>query len=185
MKSLINFKKLINIRNLIIVALCITIIFLGIGFSILSVKLKEKSEDNLIFDVAITKVVQNTSIKGDIYSPTATHELSNHDKTITTKLSLYAPFDEVSYTLTVENRGTITAEILDIIESPNYTTDTTNMLNISPVEITYYDVVGTILEPNETTEIKVVASYKPAITIVPRHFTYSLTILTESKAKEE
>lgn len=185
MKSLINLQKLINIRNLIIVALCITIIFLGIGFSILSVELKEKSEDNLIFDVAITNVVQNTSIKGAIYSPTATHELSNNDKTITTKLSLYAPFDELSYTLTVENRGTITAEILDIIESPNYTTDTTNMLNISPVEITYYDIVGTILEPNESTEIKVVASYKPAITIVPRHFTYSLTILSESKAKEE
>ena len=59
------------------------------------------------------------------------------------------------------------------------------MLNISPVEITYYDIVGTILEPNESTEFKVVASYKPAITIVPRHFTNSLTKLSESKAKEE
>ncbi len=185
MKKLINLKKLINIRNLIIVALCITIIFLGIGFSILSIELQSKSEENLIFDVAITNVVQNTSIKGAIYTPTATHELSNHDKTVTSTLNLYAPYDELSYTLTIENRGTITAEILDIIESPNYTTDTTNMLNISPVEITYYDVIGTILEPNETTEIKVVASYKPAVTIVPRQFTYSLTILAESKAKEE
>ena len=178
-------KSLINIRNLIIVALCITIIFLGIGFSILSIQLEEKSEDNLIFDVSITKVLQNTSIKGDIYSPNATHELSNNNKTITTKFNLYAPYDEVSYTITIENKGTITAEILDIIESPNYTTDTTNMLNISPVEITYYDVVGTILEPGETTEIKVVAAYKPTITVIPRNFTYSLTVLSESKAKEE
>ena len=185
MKALINFRKLINIRNIIIVALCVTIIFLGIGFSVLSVELKEKSEENLIFDVAITNIVQNTSIKGDIYSPTAEHELSNNDKTLTTQLSLYAPYDELSYNITIENKGTITAEIIDIIESPNYTSDPTNMLNISPVEITYSDVVGTILEPNETTEIKVVVSYKPVINVIPRQFDYSLTVLAESKAKEE
>ena len=63
MKKLINLKNLINIRNLIIVILCLTIISLGIGFAFLSVELEKRSDKNLIFDVAIVDVVQNTLIK--------------------------------------------------------------------------------------------------------------------------
>ena len=81
MKKLINLKKLINIRNLIIVILCLTIISLGIGFAILSIELEERSDEKLIFDVSITDVKQNTSIKGGLNSPIAKHSISQKVQT--------------------------------------------------------------------------------------------------------
>ena len=117
MKKLINLKNLINIRNLIIVVLCITIISLGIGFAILSVELEKRSSKNLIFNVAITDVKQNTSIKGGDISPTAIHTITDSKKTISTQMNLYVPYDELSYTYTsVDNTIHSLNEAIDELE---------------------------------------------------------------------
>lgn len=185
MKKLINLKKLINIRNLIIVILCLTIISLGIGFAILSIELEERSDENLIFDVSITDVKQNTSIKGGINSPIAKHLISQNEKTLTTQINMYAPYDELSYTITIENRGTITAEIIDLIENPDYLKDNNAKISIAPIEISHLDIIGEVLKPGEKTELKIVASYKPTLTVVPKAFTYKITVVAESLSKEE
>ena len=184
MNKLISLKKLINIRNLIIIILCLTIISLGIGFAFLSIELQERSDENLIFDVSITKVEQNTSINGGITSPSTQHFISQNEKTITTHLKMYAPYDEISYTLTIENKGTITAEIVDLIETPDYLKDNNAKSSIAPIEISHLDIIGKVLEPGETTELKVVALYKPTQTVQPKIFTYKLSIIAESLSKE-
>ena len=185
MKKLINLKKIINIRNLIIVILCLTIISLGIGFAILSIELEERSDEKLIFDVSITDVKQNTSIKGGLNSPIAKHSISQNEKTLTTQMNMYAPYDELSYTITIENKGTITAEIVDLIETPDYLTDISAKNSIAPIEISHLDIIGEVLKPGDKTELKIVASYKPAITVLPKSFTYKLSVVAESLATEE
>lgn len=177
-------KKLINIRNLIIIILCITIISLGIGFAFLSVELEKRSDENLIFNVSITNVRQNTSIMGGTISPTATHNVTDNKKTIATQMNLYAPYDEVSYTITIENTGTITAKISDIIEIPNYTKDSIAITEIYPVEITHMDIVGKVLEPGESVDLTIAASYKPTATIIPKTINYQLSVISESYQEE-
>lgn len=184
MKKLINLKNLINIRNLIIVVLCITIISLGIGFAFLSVELEKRSSKNLVFNVAITDVKQNTSIKGGNISPTATHTITDSKKTISTQMNLYVPYDELSYTITIENKGTLSAKITDLIETPNYTKNSESILSIAPVEITHMDIIGKVLLPGETIELTVVASYKPTITIIPKTINYQLSVIAESYQEE-
>ena len=44
-------KKLISIRNVIIVILCITIICLGIGFIVLSLELKKAKNDRKMVEI--------------------------------------------------------------------------------------------------------------------------------------
>lgn len=177
-------KKLINIRNLIIVILCLTIISLGIGFAFLSIELEKRSDKNLIFDVSITSVRQNTSIMGGTISPTATHTITDNKKTISTQMSLYAPYDEVSYTITIENTGTIPAEISDIIETPNYLKDSVAMNDIYPVEVNHIDIVGKVLEPGESIDLTIAATYKQAATITPKTFNYQLSVISKSYQEE-
>lgn len=184
MKKLINLKNLINIRNLIIVVLCLTIIALGIGFAFLSIELEKRSNEELIFDVSITNVKQNTSIKGGTISPTAIHTITDNQKTISTHMNLYAPYDEISYTITIENKGTLPAKIVELIEYPNYTKDSLAKNTIAPVEITYLDITDKILKPQETLDLNIVASYKPTINVVPKSFTYQLSVIAESTNEE-
>ena len=48
--------KNINIKNSIILVLCITIICMGIGFVVLSIELKSKQKETSIFDIIYTDV---------------------------------------------------------------------------------------------------------------------------------
>ena len=158
---------------------------MGIGFAILSIELEERSDEKLIFDVSITDVKQNTSIKGGLNSPIAKHSISQNEKTLTTQMNMYAPYDELSYTITIENKGTITAEIVDLIETPDYLTDISAKNSIAPIEISHLDIIGEVLKPGDKTELKIVASYKPTITVLPKSFTYKLSVVAESLSKEE
>ena len=184
MKKLINLKNLINIRNLIIVILCLTIISLGIGFAFLSVELEKRSDKNLIIDVAIVDVIQNTLIKGGELSPNATQTITESKNTISTTMNLYAPYDELSYTIIIENKGTIKAEITDLIETPSYTKNTEAMTSIYPVEISHLDIVGKILEPGEQLELTIVASYKPTVTPQTKNINYQLSVIAKSYKEE-
>ena len=81
-------------------------------------------------------------------------------------MNLYAPYDEISYTITIENKGTLPAKIVELIEYPNYTKDSLAKNTIAPVEITYLDITDKILQPQETLDLNIVASYKPTINVV-------------------
>ena len=185
MKNLIKLKNLINIRNLIIIALCITIISLGIGFAFLSIELEKHNEKNISFEVSIVSVKPNTSIMGGMISPTATHVIADNKKTINSTINLFAPYDELSYIITIKNEGTIPAEIIDLIEMPNYLEDFEAKNSIYPVEINHMDIIGKTLEPGETLDLNVVASYRQTLTPEQKTINYRISIIASSITKEE
>ena len=49
-------KKLVSVRNGMIVVLCITIICLGIGFIILSMVLDIEKKTDIVYDVSFVEV---------------------------------------------------------------------------------------------------------------------------------
>ena len=90
----------------------------------------------------------------------------------------------VSYTIIIENKGTIKAEITDLIETPSYTKNTEAMTSIYPVEISHLDIVGKILEPGEQLELTIVASYKPTVTPQTKNINYQLSVIAKSYKEE-
>lgn len=172
--------KKISIRNLIIILLCLTIICMAIGFSILSYRLDTLKNKEEVFDVVIDKVVEETFVKGSKESPSGKNSITNKGNTVNMQFNLYAPQDELAYTLTIKNKGTIKAEIVDLISSPDYINDSNEKNKISPVTITLTDISGKVLEPGEETIVKVVVIYNQ--TSNPKKLTipYQISLLTKS-----
>lgn len=176
-------KNNFNIRNLIIIMLCITIISMGIGFAYLSVILENKNKEKPIFDVSITRVTEETSIKGGMLAPVGMQKIKNDKKTIDFNFIMYTPQDELSYTITIKNTGTLNAKIEDIITYPNYLEDTTLQASISPITITHNDLDGKTLEPEDELEIKLVVSYNIGNNVGQASIPYQMTILATSTDK--
>lgn len=173
-------KKMINIRNSIIIVLCITIIFMGIGFALLSMQIVKENKEEPFFDVSFTKIKEETSVKGGKIDPIATNSITNNGKEINMNFTLNSPYDELAYTIIVKNNGNMKAEIVDIKEIPDYQHDTQAMNSIFPVTVTHSDVIGKILEPNEEEEIKLVVKYNPTIQPIKKEFSYQLYLITAS-----
>jgi len=176
-------KKTVNIRNLIIIMLCITIICMGIGFAYLSVILENKNKEKPIFDVSITRVIEETPIKGGLVAPVGIREIKNDKKTVNFNFIMYTPQDELAYTITIKNTGTLSAKIEDIITYPNYLEDEKQKATIYPITITHNDLDGKILEPEDELEIKLVASYNIGNNVGQVTVPYQITVLATSTNK--
>lgn len=173
-------KSSTNTRNIIIVMLCLTIICMGIGFSYLAIKLDTMTKASKIFDVSFTKVIAKTPVKGGLVSPTGTSEIINEGKTLNLNFNLYAPQDELSYTIHIKNVGNLPAKIVDIITYPNYTKDTKIASTIAPIKITHNDLTNRTLEPEEEFEITLVVSYQPTANAGQVTIPYQMTLVTSS-----
>lgn len=176
-------KNSVNVRNLIIMMLCITIICMGIGFAYLSVKLDTKNNEKQIFDVSFTKVLAQTPVKGGIVSPTSTNEIINDGKTLNMMFNLYTPQDELAYTIVVKNEGTLPVKITDVLTYPNYTEQEEIAKTISPIKISHNDLSDKVLNPEEELEIKLVATYTSEGNIGQMIVPYQLTLITSSTEK--
>lgn len=173
-------KKMINIRNSIITILCITIICLGIGFIVLSSEYKKEKEDLDTFDVSFINVNKSSSIKGSEKEPFGKAEITTNNKEIDMNFNLNATHDELVYIATIKNKGTLEAEIVDIIESPNYSDENFKDL-ISPVTITISDIKGKKLKPNEEIELKIVVYYNPSLNeVIKKDISYKIGIIAKS-----
>ena len=137
-------KNILNIKNSIILVLCITIISMGIGFIVLSIELKSKQKEVNIFDIIYTDVEIISSIKGGKKEPIGKINILSNGKVLDMSFSLNNPNDELVYLVTIKNAGNISGEVIDLIESPEYSTK--YLTSIKPVKITYTDVIGKILE---------------------------------------
>lgn len=178
-------KKMINNKNIIIIILCITIIFMGVGFTYLSLKLAEKSNEKSIFDVSFTKIQNDNSVKGGNITPTGTSTISNSGKTLDMKLKMNVPYDELAYTITIKNKGTIPAEIINITETPNYSELSAQNPTAYPVSITHNDIIGTVLEPKESIQLKVTAIYnKVANNSGSKEISYQLNIIAATPKED-
>lgn len=175
-------KKRINIRNLIIAMLCLTIVLMGIGFACLSMKLSEQISKKEILEVSITKIEEQTSIKGGLKAPTAVKELIDEGKTAKFHFTLNNPNDELAYKLTIKNTGDIPAKIIRLVSSPDYLNEQKFKSLIEPVVITHTDVNNKELKPNETLDIKLIITYKMSNNPKQICIPYQLTVLaTNSK----
>lgn len=176
-------KATVNIRNWIIILLCITIVCMAIGFAFLSMQLEKNSNNIPIHDVSFTNINPRTPVQGGTKVPNATVSITNSSQTINFKFNLYSPTDEISYRITIKNKGTIDAEIVNLIEYPDYLNDANVAKKIYPIEIKHNNIIGKVLAPGEETELNVAATFNykelPKVVTAP----YQITILTKSPEK--
>ena len=106
-------------RNIIIGSLACLLVFMSVGYAILSATLniKGKSIFEGNWDIIITNVEMSTTGKG----VTGTYsDLAKDNKNLTLSVELQKPKDEVIYTITVKNQGSIDASLKAVnLESTN------------------------------------------------------------------
>lgn len=155
-------KKKEKVKNTIIVFLCITIICMGIGFMVLSMKLEGYKTEEETFDVRFTSVKMLSSLKGGEKDPVGKIEIEDTGKIIDMKFHLFQEHDEVDYEVTIKNEGSVGAMIEHLFASPDYRSAKT-IREIAPLTISISDITGKILEPGEETTIKISAIYNPVV----------------------
>lgn len=162
----------VKFRNYIIVILCSTIIFLSIGFCVLSTKFNEYKSIEPQYDVSIDKVTVEKVINGGDIKPVGTYKILNNDKTIDFLFNLYFPNDQLVYNVIIKNKGNISAKIDKVIESNNY-----DKKSLYPITISYNDIEGKKLEKNEDICLRVTVTYNNGLAINTK-IPYELSILT-------
>ena len=153
---------------------------MAIGFSILSIKLDNLKKKEEKFLVVFTKVQEDTSVKGGSKTPVGENNITNKGQTVNMKFTMYSPQDELAYNLIVRNKGTLDAEIIDLVAVPDYVNDSDDKNKIYPVTVTTTDIKGKVLSPGEETIIKVVVTYNPSLKPSTKKIPYQLSLLTKS-----
>ena len=147
-----NRKK----RNIIIATLACLLIFMGVGYSVLSETIKISSKTNVKgkWNIKITNISVETKGLAKYSEP------NYSDLSAELGLELYAPGDSVTYTITVRNEGNIKASLSQITSS---------------VDKKYEEAIfsttgmgqGEVLSPNEERQIVVKSEFDKSATSLP------------------
>ena len=176
-------ERLLKTRNYIIIILCLTIVSLGIGFALISMQLNNNKNNKPHFSVDFIKTEPRTPVQGGNIAPTVATSITNSNQTINLEFNLYAPRDEIGSKIIIKNTGNIPAEIINLLEKPDYLTDSAAIASISPVKITHNNIIGKVLQPNEELELNIIATFdfnsQPINIKVP----YQLSIIAKSIKK--
>ncbi len=173
-------KKMINIRNNIIIVLCITIVLMAIGFVAISMRLKSYQDKEESFNVVFYEASRQNTTKGSNKSPVGDVSIDSSGKILNMNFSLFAAHDELTYSVIVKNKGTLPAKIIKVHKNPDYDIETYKKL-IYPVTITTSDIEGKTLLPGEELEYKIIVYYNPSINSnVTKNFSYNIALITES-----
>lgn len=172
-------KKMINIRNSVIIILCITIICMAIGFIVISVDYTKKNNEDISYNVSFIDIKKSSSVKGSNKEPTGKVKINDSQSKIEMQITMNAPHDELSYITTIENKGSVPVEILDVMESPDYNLSSIKSI-IDPVTITLSDIKGKIIPPHETLKLKVVFYYNSGNKGI-KTFDYKIGLITRSR----
>ena len=171
---------MLNIRNNIIIVLCVTIVLMAIGFIAISVKLKAYKDKEESFNVVFYDVSKQNTIKGSTKAPVGNASIDSSGKILNMDFSLFAAHDELTYAVIIKNKGTLPAKIIKIHKNPDYNISAYKDL-IYPVSITTSDVEGKTLLPGEELEYKIVVYYNPSVNkVTTKNFSYNLALITES-----
>ncbi len=173
-------KRMIRVRNSIILVLSFCVVFLSVGFIVLSIHLKQKIEEEHSFDVSFVDIKKSSSIMGSTIEPLGNAEITQQKKEIDFSFTLYSVHDEIIYLATIQNNGSLPAEIVDIVESPDYHNSRLEKL-ISPVQITLSDVKGKIIPPGEELQLKISVYYNPSSSTGKKSFDYKIALITKSR----
>lgn len=105
-------------KNIIIIALCITLIFMGVGFSLLSQELTINAEATITstwdvhFDNATAIAVNDsTAANAGINQGTSTSAEYDGNLVANVAFNLVKPGDFVEYTFKIDNKGSINAAL--------------------------------------------------------------------------
>lgn len=168
----------INIRNSLIAIMSITIVFMSIGFILISMRLEKYRNDEVLFQVDFARVRLINSIKGGSKDPKGELDITLNNKVIDMNFDLYSENDELDYEIVVKNNGNVSAKIVDIMMSPDYVGDYKS--KISPIDIDMSDISGKKLEPGEETAFKLSVVYNAGSVKGSRNITGKLGLIAET-----
>ena len=171
-------KKLVKNKNIIIMILCMTIILLCVGFSLVSMRLEEKEAAGKVYDVEITNIQEGTAIRGGVDLPYAATEITDNGKTAEFIFNLSYPEDTLTYIVTIKNNGNLKAKIDGLAESPDYLEDTNQANSILPVIINHNDIINQELTPGEEIKLTITAEFSSSGQPMVKQIPYNISILT-------
>lgn len=169
-------KKKLKNKNLIISILSVTIIILVICFVVLMFNL-DKDDEDLKYEVLFNEVTLVNSTKGGLYEPSSNVEIIGDGMELDLDFKLHEAHDEVTYNVIIKNRGNVKCEIVDLIETPNFSGDFKD--NISPVTIKYSDAIGKVIDAHDTYNLKITVTYNPSLITGDKSFSYKLGLITK------
>ena len=138
-----------------------------------------KQKEKNVFDIIYTNVEIISSIKGGKSNPEGKINIESNGKILDMTFNLTTPNDELVYLVKIKNIGNISGEVIDLLESPGYSSK--YAASIKPVKITYTDVKGKILDPDEETQMKIKVIYEKNDIPKKISFNEKLAIITESR----
>ena len=157
-------------RNIIIGALCSLLVFMGIGYAILSQTLNISGIANMRgnWSVKITNMElldKNKTGRAEEVSHSFT------DTTATFEANLYMPGDSIEYRVTVENQGNIDALLKSIIPT------TTN--KSSGIKFSHSEIDNTVLTAGKTITFTMKVEFLEDATSIPKvdKLTYNLELI--------
>lgn len=170
--------KKINIRRSLIIMLLVTIIILSLGFVIITTKYHNQASKKIVYNVEFTKVKKISSSRGSLKEPKGQIDITKNSKELNMDFDLYSPKDEMQYEITIKNAGTMSVEIIDLLMSPDYISDSKNL--IYPIKMTLTDIEGKVLEPGEDTILKLKITYDDEKEIQEKPIKAKLGIIASS-----
>ncbi len=153
-------------KNLVVVAIVLALVVMAVGYAAFATELNLNESTATIqgdWLIEITNIEATTVVgTADAGTPSFT------DTTATFDALLNAPGDSVTYTVTIENKGSIDAKL----DSAVFTED--NEMGSPAIDYTY-DNPATTLAAGATTTFTVTATYDASVTEVPEVKTRTIT----------
>ena len=162
-------------RNIIIGALCCLLVFMGIGYAVLSQTLNISGTANMkgTWDIKITDISEASRTgKADPGTPT----ISTNGVSASFEANLWMPGDSITYNITVKNNGNIDAALKELVPSVEN--------GVQQVKFSNNAVQGKVLRQSEsyTFQVSVVfdedaTEIPPDSKTTPPKYTISLTFV--------
>ena len=171
-----NLKSKSDKRNYIIIALCLILVVMGVGYASFSSLLTINGTANITnswcvgFDQTKTNTYTASAGIAGGTTPTGTMSYSgtacetNYVPNASLTANFKQPGDEIEYTLTIKNKSSVTADIKSItVGEDSLTTDTT--ITRGNVQFIIHMPESSTLASNTETTMKVVAKFQNNIDI--------------------
>ena len=162
-------------RNIIIGALCCLLVFMGIGYAILSQTLNISGTANMrgTWDIKITDISEASRTgKADPGTPT----ISTNGVSASFEANLWMPGDSITYNITVKNNGNIDAALKELVPSVEN--------GVQQVKFSNNAVQGKVLRQSESYTFQVSVVFDEDATEIPQDsktnppkYTISLTFV--------
>lgn len=167
-------------KNALIGALLAVVFVMAVGYAALSQTLTitgtatvtDQSQNwNVHFDEEKTSgsgVVDTSTGTGGTVNPSGTIQLSDNNHTATLNATLIQPGDSVTFTLTIKNEGSITADLNDLVITPTDGGGSLAGSTVTAGNITF-EVTGpskTTIAQNQTATVTVKATFNDKATEV-------------------